>query len=52
MGVEMKGCPGSEIAEHYEQRTYDEIMDHNIEDVLITKKLHNCILLSSYYPFK
>ena len=51
LGIEMKGCPGGEIAKHYEQGDYDEIIRHNIEDVLITEKLHNCILSSSFNPF-
>jgi hypothetical protein len=51
MGIEMKGCPGNEIAKHYEQRNYDEIIHHNIEDVLTTEKLHDCLLSSSFIPF-
>lgn len=51
MGIEMKGCLGSEIAKHYEQRTYNDIIQHNIEDVLITEKLYECILSSLYNPF-
>lgn len=52
MGIEMKGCPSSEISKHYEQGNYDEIIRHNIEDVLTTEKLHNHLLNSSFYPFK
>lgn len=52
MGIETKGCPSSEIAEHYDQRNYDEIISHNIEDVLTTEKLHDCILSTSFNPFK
>jgi DNA polymerase elongation subunit (family B) len=51
MGIEMKGCPGSEIAKHYESENYDEIIRHNTEDVLTTEMLHDYILSSSFDPF-
>ena len=51
LGIEIKGCSGRDIAQHYEQGNYDEIILHNTEDVLIAEKLHNCILSSSFFPF-
>lgn len=51
MGIEMKGCSGSEIGKHYENKNYEEIIRHNIEDVLTTERLHDCILSSSFNPF-
>jgi len=51
MGIEMKSCLGIDICKHYENENYQEIIRHNIEDVLTTEKLHDCILSSSFNPF-
>ena len=51
MGIEMKSCLGNEIGKHYENENYEEIIRHNIEDVLTTEKLHDFILSSSFNPF-
>jgi len=52
LGIEMNGCPGSEIKDHYEKGNYEAIVHHNIEDVLITEKLHDHLLSCSFRPFK
>ncbi|MFX0210137.1 MAG: ribonuclease H-like domain-containing protein [Candidatus Hodarchaeota archaeon] len=52
LGLVMNGCHSTEIKEHYENGNYEAIIHHNIEDVLITEKLHDHILSSSFKPFK
>ena len=51
LGMKVSGCPSSQIMEHYEKGVYDEIVDHNMEDVLIIEKLYNHLLRCSFSPF-
>lgn len=51
LGMKVTGCHNSEIREHYEKGNYDEIVHHNTEDVLITEKIYNHLLKSSFKPF-
>ena len=52
LGFAVSGCPSSQIKEHYEEGAYDEVVDHNKEDVLIIEKLYSHLLQSSYSPFR
>ena len=51
LGIEITGCPSSEIKTHYENENYDAIIHHTKEDIVCLEKLYNHLRNCTFNPF-
>ena len=51
LGFSREGGSGSSIQELYEGGEYERIVEHNVEDVLVTERLYYHLMNCDFDPF-